>query len=555
MDVSEIERKVFKQLLSNPDVLAQYATKVAPEDFTTPIIRNVMAAFSDNNSALTHYVPSKNFFEILLRDRFHAQADLEQVTNVLTGLASVPADTRDLDMLIRELKANRMCREMTQAIQKVLPAIKPDTVESAYNEILKSLLKLPLSAVSGIDVAVLKEVHDALDERVLDYLKPVEARIPTGILAFDAVMGGFAPSELVLISAGQGHGKSNIMLWWATKMVEAGSNVLYITIEMSYEQTIIRFHAIQTGFDTQDIANKRIPTGMVHQYFEKLIAASKEKPVREAFLRECETIKDRGNPHGALALAKKYKNRPAKMFIMDLPSGCTPARIDQEVQRLSMDNQIDVIFVDFINVMDPDFHHKDRARELAIVARELKKLARKNNKLVVTAAQLDTTSLEGTQDEQLTTDHVKYAKAISENADWMIAFNRTEEDKLKKQVRLQMPKHRHSGEVTALIEFDFATMQAIDLGFADGCAVPYGYLKNGMKTGDFLDRYVNPEPELLPFGSSIPTEVREVVAVGATGATGATGPTDDNDDPLNSLKAVFEVKDIKVEPIEDEPFI
>jgi hypothetical protein len=103
-----------------------------------------------------------------------------------------------------------------------------------------------------------------------------------------------------------------------------------------------------------------------------------------------------------------------------------------------------------------------------------------------TAAQLDTTSLEKTQDEVITTDHIKYSKAIGENSDWVMGFYRTEEDNLKKQLRIQMVKTRGSAPVTALLEFDFATSQAIDLGFADGCAIPYGYLKNGMKTEAFI---------------------------------------------------------------------
>ena len=486
MNVADIEKKIFRQLVSNPVILAQYITKIQPEDFTTPIIKNVLAAFTTNPSALAHYVPSANFFEILMRDRFHNPAELSQVVNVLTGLASTPVDTKDLEMLVRELKSNRMCREMTQIIQKSLPSIKPDTIEDAYNNILRDLLQLPLSASSGINVAMLREVHEAIDERVLDYLNPAPSKMPTTIRAFDAAMGGFAAEELILFSAGQGQGKSYFMLWFAERMVEAGHNTLYVTIEMSYEATMARYNSIQTGVNSLDIADKRILSGQKAKYFERLIAANKEKPAREAFLRECATIKDRTDPHGALALSKKYKNREAKMFIMDLPSGATPARVEQEIQRLAMDNKLDCVFVDFINVMDPTFHNKDRARELANIARELKVCARKCKVRMFTAAQLDTTSLDKTQDEIITTDHIKYSKAIGENSDWVMGFYRTQEDNLKKQLRIQMVKTRGSAPVTALIEFDFATSQAIDLGFADGCDIPYGYLKNGMKTEEFI---------------------------------------------------------------------
>lgn len=501
MEVKDLEKQIFRKLISNPGVLAQYITKVSPEDFTTPIIKSVMASFASNSNALTHYVPSKNFFEILMRDRFHNPTELDQVSNVLAGLASNPVDIKDLDMLIREIKANRMCREMALMIQKTLPGIKPDSVDSAYENLLRDLLQLPLNAASGINIAKLREIHDALDERALEYLNPAVARMPTGIRAFDAAMGGYAAGEFILISAGVGHGKSYFMLWLAEQMVEAGNNILYITIEMSYAATMDRYNSIQTGFNSLDISDKRIPESQRARYFEKLIAANKEKTAREAFLRECATLKDRSNPHGALALAKKYKNRPAKFFLMDLPSGCTPARVEQEIQRLSMDNKLDCVFVDFINVMDPTFHNKERSIELARVSRELKVAARKTGVRLFSAAQLDTTKMDGNQDEVITTDHIKYAKAIGENADWMMAFYRTAEDNLKKQLRIQMAKTRGGPAVTALLEFDFSTSQSIDLGFADDSPIPYGYLKNGYRTDGYIAEQEAKDPVQTALGS------------------------------------------------------
>ncbi len=550
MDVADIEKQVFRKLLSNPEVLPQYINRISAEDFTTPVIKTVVAAFTGNAAAMAHYVPSKNFFEILLRDRIHTPAELDQVSNVLAGIAANPVDTKDLDMLIREVKANRMCREMTATVRRVIPIIRPDSVDEAYDTLLRDLLRLPLNAASGINVAKLREVHDAIEERTLEYLDKKPDKMPTTIRAFDAVMGGYGPEEFIIISAGTAQGKSYFMLWLAERMVEAGHNTLYVTIEMSYEATMARYNSIQTGFSAIDISDKRIPPGQLPKYFERLIAANKEKNARMAFLRECEALKDRSTPHAALALAKKYKNRPAKMFIMDLPSGVTPARVEQEIQRLSMDNKLHCVFVDFINVMDPTFHNKDRARELANISRELKVIARKCGVRMFSAAQLDTTSIEGTQDEIITTDHIKYSKAIGENADWVMAFFRTEEDNLKKQLRVQMAKTRGSAPVTALLEFDFDTSQAIDLGFADNSPVPHGYLKNGMKTEDFVSRQLeHDEPVQEVLGDFVQKETAAVPTMSpAPKSTAAEAKAD-----LDALKATFGITSIKhTEEVEED---
>ena len=534
MDISFLEKQLFRKLISNPDILVKNINRISAEDFTTPLIKEVVAAFIENSSMLSQYCPNTQFFEILLRDRIHKSEDLVHASSVLAGMASTPVDAKDIDMLLRELKANRMCRELTQIIQKNIPAIKPDSVEDAYEEMVKDLLQLPLMASSGKTHNKTHETHDEIEARVMDYLNPAETRISTGLKAFDSTMGGFAYGELVLISAGTAQGKSNLMMWWAEQFVEVGYNILYVTIEMSYEANLHRYHAIQTGFDTLDIAHKRIPKTQQHVYFEKLIAASKDKDVRKAFLRECESIKDRSNPIHALAIAKKYINRKSKMFILDA-EGCAPARVEQEIQRLSMDQKIDAVFVDFINVMDPDFHNKDRVRELASISRELKKVARKTKTVLVTAAQLDTTALEHTQEEELTTDHVKYSKAIAENADWMIAFNRTEEDNVLKQVRLQLAKHRSSPRATALIEFDFGTMQAVDLGFAPGTFVPYGYNQHGDKLSDMLQSI---DQKKIPSFSDIePIDVKALSKL-------AVLP----ENPTGKVGEIFQIKSIESKP-------
>jgi hypothetical protein len=151
-----------------------------------------------------------------------------------------------------------------------------------------------------------------------------------------------------------------------------------------------------------------------------------------------------------------------------------------------MDQKIDCVFVDFINYMDPDFHNKDRVRELVSISNGLKKVGRKTKTIMFSACQLDTTALKNTQDEELTTNHVKYSKGIAEDGDWVIAWNRTAEDNLRKQIRLQMIKTRGSPRCQALIEFDFGTMQAVDLGFVQGSFVPYGYMPNGRKTEEVM---------------------------------------------------------------------
>lgn len=796
MEIAEIERAVFRKILANHDTLATNICKVSPEDFQNKLARMVIGALS-TDGYLAHFAPNKNFFEILLREKIRDAGELERVSMVLEKMATATEDASDLELLIKEVKSNRMCREMVRIIQDHADNITPADVEKTYEAMVADLLKLPLAAGTGVSVSTIKEVHEELEQRIALYTSQSTVRYPTGLSAFDEAIGGFAPGEFVVITAGTGQGKcvakgtgilkhsgeivpvenirasdlvmgpdskprrvlsttsgtdemyritptngqpwvcnsqhiltlihtvtgqvidisiqdyikkskkfkhlykqffvgvdfprqdkklpidpyflgvwygdgtksllsvivtkpdseirdcvaaeaekrglrmsiinkkgkpvsyrvagdrvggnpllndlrrvvgtcetipheyltasredraallaglldtdgspnfggfdiaqkrkgladgicflarslglraimsekkiaaypdntyyrvhiagdcsilpmrikrkmpaarkqnknitrtgftvepigrgeyfgfqldgdgrfllgdftvthnSNIMLWWAEQYVKAGANVVYVTIEMSYEETMSRYHAIATGYEVTAIGNKRIPEGKLPDYYKKLIVHAKEPSCRSDLKKEMDAIVEQTDTASLLAAARKYPNRKNKLFVLDI-GAASPSRIEREVQRLSMDHKIDYVFVDFINVMDPEFHNRDKVKELSSIARDLKKVARRTKTILFSAAQLDTTSIEGkSQNEKISPDRVKYARAIAENSDWMIAFHRTEEDMRLKQIRLQLAKHRHSADCAALIEFDFATMQAIDLGKPD----------------------------------------------------------------------------------------
>ena len=465
MDIAEIERQVFRKVISNPQKILRSLNKVAPSDFQNKLFRVVIEALSTDGT-VTNYAPNKSFFEILLRGRIRDQGELERISLVLEGASKTPVDDNDLDLLIKELKSHRMCREMTRIIQEHVEHIRPEDIEKTYDEMVRDMLKLPLSAASGISVATVREVHEALEERLGLYDNTATTRYATNIKAFDASIGGFANGEFVVITAGTGQGKSNVMLWWAEQYVKKGAKVLYIIIEMGYVETMVRYHAMATAFDVTDIGNKRIPQGQLPEYYKRLILHAKDTSCHTALRKDMDNLVEQTDVPSLMAVAKKYKDREGKLFFVDIDSA-NPTRVEREIQMRAMDERIDYVFVDFINVMDPEFHNRDKVKELSSIARDLKKVARKTNTVLFSAAQLDTTSIQGKQDEVISPDRVKYARAIAENADWMIAFHRTDEDKRLKQIRLQLAKHRHSNDCTALLEFDMGTMQVVDLGKAE----------------------------------------------------------------------------------------
>ena len=75
-----------------------------------------------------------------------------------------------------------------------------------------------------------------------------------------------------------------------------------------------------------------------------------------------------------------------------------------------------------------------------MVSRSLKQLGREYVCPVLTASQLN----EVKDDDKITKADQRYAKAINENADYVIAFRRTEKDQMMGIIRLEFIKHRNS---------------------------------------------------------------------------------------------------------------
>lgn len=468
MDIKEIEKVVFKKLISNPKTLAHNLNKISAEDFIhIDLARETIAAFAQNGNSI-HYSPSRDFFEIILRDKIRDKDRLAIASGMLYEISKDPQDQKDLDMLIKELKANRMCRDLTRILNETILHISPEMIDQTYDDLLKSILTLPLSGSSAHSTGVLKEINEDVEDRVDMYFKEGKTKIPCGIKAFNEAIGGFAAGEMIVLTAGTGQGKSAIMLWWSLLMYRAGHNIVYFTLEMSYEEIMERYHSMITGLSIKRIRNKQLSEREQVRYIETIIADSLVENVRKTFFSECESILDRKDPKYAMELSLKFPKRKERFHVIDIAKNCTPARVEREISRISLDSPVHVAVVDYINIVEPNFHSKDYVREQGTIAKDLKEVARKTATLMITAAQMNTPK----DGAPITTDSIKYAKAIGENADWMVAFHRNADDLATKLIRLELAKHRFSGAVTAAIEVDFETMTFTDMGDADKIAQP-----------------------------------------------------------------------------------
>ncbi len=198
---------------------------------------------------------------------------------------------------------------------------------------------------------VLSEVYDRIDQ--LSQRTDEIMGVPTGLIDLDRLLGGMQKSDLLIVAGRPGSGKTGFMLSVAKNAAQRyKKHVAMFSLEMSNEQLVQRLIAQETGIDTQ-----RLRTGKLTE---------DEWPL---FTHAIEVLAD------------------THIYLDDTPA-ITPLQLRTKCRRLHMEYELDLIIVDYLQLMSGDTRNDNRVQEVSYISRNLKVLARELNVPVLAAAQL-----------------------------------------------------------------------------------------------------------------------------------------------------------------------
>lgn len=248
---------------------------------------------------------------------------------------------------------------MRRAVSKVLLEASralgtPDC--SAASVCLTACDKLK-EVVSGASVAATKNML-MLAADAYESMRNPQAQpdcVTTGVVGLDRIMGGkgFKPTNLVVIGARPGQGKSALMLSMAISAAGQGKRVLYISLEMSDEENAQR--------TLTNISGISLPRMMASDLTDKEI---------------CE-VSD-----GMAA----YKLHNIEHYAASI---CRVSDVRNLAARMKAQGGLDVICVDYIGLLRPEQSLGNRVNEISQVTRDLKALAMEMGVVVIAAAQLN----------------------------------------------------------------------------------------------------------------------------------------------------------------------
>lgn len=318
-------------------------------------------------------------------------------------------------------------------IQRSLIKISSEIIEDAYDETVDvfDLLDNAEAKLYEVTQGNVKKSTETAQSLVIQAKKKIEeiankeglSGIPSGFDKLDKLTSGWQPSDLIIIAARPGMGKTALTLSMARNMaVSANIPVAFFSLEMSSVQLITRLISSETG-----LSSEKLRTGRLEKH-------------------EWEQLN-----------VKVKSLEQAPLFIDDTPS-LSIFDLRAKARRLSSQYGIKLIVVDYLQLMTAGGSQKggNREQEISTISRNLKALAKELEVPVIALSQLSrAVETRGGSKRPLLSD-LRESGAIEQDADIVSFIYRPSYYKIEEwddddrsptegQAEFIVAKHRNGG--------------------------------------------------------------------------------------------------------------
>ena len=288
------------------------------------------------------------------------------------------------------------------------------------------------------DFVAIREVLDQYLEEsasLAGTLERHETPIPTAFSDLDQLLGGFQRSDMIVLASGPSVGKSTLALNIGRNAAEQGQAVGIFSLEMSREQIGHRFLSSEADVDLRRVR-------------QRLYSEIEERRIVDA--------------SGALS--------ELPIFIDDTPLQSI-VEIRSRSRRLHMEGRLDLVIVDYLQLIQGTGRRENRVQELGEITRALKGVARDLNVPLLALSQLSrAVEMRPSHRPQLT--DLRESGSIEQDADVVMFIHRealrmTEEEwerqnpdrdyaYFRDRAELIVAKHRHGPLDTLDLRFNGA---------------------------------------------------------------------------------------------------
>ena len=408
---NEAEQGVLGAMLLSPNTITDIIEELIPDDFYRPahqlIYRAILDLFSDN----------KDVDPVIVAGRLDRNHDLERVGGapyLHTLISSVPtaANARYYAEIVAE---KAVLRRLVDAGTRVVQ-LGYEGTEGAEVDVVVDMAQQEVFAIAQRNVTedyailadILQPTMDELDE--LSTHGGLARGITTGFIDLDNLTNGLHGGQMIIVAARPGVGKSTLALdFMRSCSIKHNKASVIFSLEMSKSEIVMRLLSAETEIRLSDMRAGR----MSDEAWAKL-----------------------ANRVGQISEAPLFIDDSANLTMMEIRS---------KARRLKQKHDLQMIVVDYLQLMSSGKRVESRQQEVSEFSRQLKLLAKELDVPLVAISQLNR-GPESRTDKRPQLADLRESGSLEQDADMVMLLYRPDsqdkDDERAGEADIILAKHR-----------------------------------------------------------------------------------------------------------------
>ena len=435
----ELEEAVLGALMIDNESLSDTIDSLQPEYFYKPDNQKIFEAIINlfnNSKPVDILTVSEELKRMNALDSVGGMIYISQLTNNISSSSNTEFHAR----IIAE-----------KFIKRSLISISNNIIGDAFNDTVDifDLLNTAEEKLFNVTEGTLRKSYDKMSILIKGALDNIEilrqkedglSGVPSGFTKLDRVTSGWQNSDLVIVAARPGMGKTAFALSMARNIaINHEKAIGFFSLEMSSEQLVSRLIASEAE-----------------------LSASK---LRRGDLKDYEMVQ----------LHEKIKQlSDAQIYIDDTPA-LTVFELRAKARRLVKNHNVEIILIDYLQLMSAGGNAGNREQEISTISRSLKGIAKELKIPVIALSQVNrgVESRTGTGSKRPMLSDLRESGAIEQDADIVTFIYRPEYYKIyewdngddsRSQAEIIIAKHRNGALDNIRLKFtaEFAKFSDID---------------------------------------------------------------------------------------------
>ena len=380
------EQSLLGSILVDPEALNEVAEIISPNDFYLTEHTQIYTAMHEL-FLINKEIDVVTLIDMLVTKGIYSKSGGEDYIRSLYQAVSNALNVKDYAQIV---KNKSLLRRLIESCSEI--SDKAYSEEGSTEELVDYAESLIFDIAQGRDTKSFRHIREVIGE-VYNTLHTMAEEgesaqgTKTGFSGIDNVLAGMGNSDLILVGARPGMGKTSFCLNIATNVALAtGKNICIFSLEMSAEQLVTRVISSEAMVDSYALRTGKL------------------------------------EPKQWEDIAEATTKLAGTNILIDDTSGISVTGMKSKLRRVQ---NLGLVVIDYLQLMQADRRSDNRVQEVGDISRGLKIMAKELNVPIICCAQLSRGPESRTDKRPMLSD-LRDSGAIEQDADTVIFLYRSE---------------------------------------------------------------------------------------------------------------------------------